>query len=157
MTKYIGYSLVAVLALFSVAATPPQSPNRLAQAIHSLNDLPRNWQGISGNAIELNTGSLLIDKGTEISRKELSNGFHAQYEVKGRLQIAGGRILQLKAITLIVNFDRPNIVELSISLDDPLIMGYSVGVRYDQDLNRYNLADFPVGGARNFVFSAPAN
>ncbi len=173
-TKYISYSRVSfALATVSLligsilnssassAADPvvarPSSPDRLAQAIHSLNDLPRNWQGISGNAIELNTGSLLIDKSVEISRTELTNGFRATYSVKGRFQIAQGRLIQLKTIMLWVNYDEPAIIEMSLTMDDPLVMGYSAGVRYDKDLNRYNLADFPVNGVRSFVFSAPAN
>ncbi|HTL12085.1 MAG TPA: hypothetical protein VL588_06335 [Bdellovibrionota bacterium] len=120
-----------------------------AQPITSLNDLPREWNGVAGDLLMSQPAKLTIDRIKTAEHTDTAEGFQATYEVDANLTTV--RTVAIKSITLDADKNFKNVVWVTINTADELVPTLFAAISYDEASNTYTLKEMPKQGERRFV------
>lgn len=121
-----------------------------ALTVQSLNDLPKQWEGVAGDLVTRVEASLLIESVDKVVLRKAPASLPAEYNVTAYLKL-GSRKVTVKKIVLTPLFKaQSDNFEFTMILEDVLVPVISGAIRFDQGTKTFILKDFvnPPSGQR---------
>ena len=142
-TKFLSVSAVTLALLVSAS-------NSAALTVQSLNDLPKQWDGVAGDLVTRVDASLVIESINKVVLRSSPDSFPAEYNVNAYLKFGTRKVTVKKIVLTPLSKGQSDNFEFTMTLEDVLVPVISGAIRYDLGTMTFILKDFvnPPSGQR---------